>query len=263
MQLVELQSGLGQDPDIAVVAISYDPVVVLARFARERDITYPLLSDVGSVVLSRLGLVSDVTDADLAYWGFERKERHGGLPFPGVLLLDEDGVVIERRFERSHRNRVSSGVLLQSLGVPAAEGLVAEKAEPGLVVRAATAHDEVYPNQIFAVDLLFQVEEERHLYLGPTPSGYQALSVEVDAPEGVFWDSSIRPTGHPLTIPELGETFSVVEGSFEMRIPIHIHESVGDVTVEVVVAYQTCDEVSCDLPAEIRLALPMRVLPKI
>jgi AhpC/TSA family/Thiol:disulfide interchange protein DsbD, N-terminal len=263
MQLVELQSGLGPNPDIAVVAISYDPIEVLARFAQERGITYPLLSDAGSVVMGRLGLLSDVTDDDLAYWGFERKERHRGLPFPGVFLLDGDGVVTERRFERSHRNRVSSGALLESLGLPRAEGLVVEDAVPGLAIRAATPHGEVYPNQIFSIDLSFRVEDGRHLYVGPTPSGYQALSVEVDGPDGVFWDPPSLPTGNPMTIPGLGESFSVVEGSFEMRIPIHIHESVGDVTLEVVVGFQTCDEVSCDLPGEMRLALALTLFPKI
>ena len=49
-QVRELQSkGLG------LATISYDPVETLAAFAQQHDITYPMLSDVGSVTIKNFG----------------------------------------------------------------------------------------------------------------------------------------------------------------------------------------------------------------
>src|SRR5436190_14579530 len=49
-QLVDLQSGVEglRKRGLGVATISYDPPEVLASFAKQRGITYPMLSDVGS-----------------------------------------------------------------------------------------------------------------------------------------------------------------------------------------------------------------------
>ena len=41
-----------------IFAVSYDPVGVLARFAEQHDISYTLLSDEGSRVITDLGLLN-------------------------------------------------------------------------------------------------------------------------------------------------------------------------------------------------------------
>ena len=47
--------------------MSYDPVGVLAAFASKHDIIYPLLSDEGSQVFRRLGLINErVSESEAA-----------------------------------------------------------------------------------------------------------------------------------------------------------------------------------------------------
>ncbi len=263
MQLVELQEKVVGRSDVAVVGISYDPVEVLSDFAESRGITFPLLSDVGSRVLDGLGLISPVTDDDLEYWGFEKKQHHLRLPYPGVFLLDAAGVVVEKKFERSHRNRYSAGSLLEALGKSdSVSRVTATDTKSGVAVRASLANDAVFPNQVFDIEVSVAVTPGRHVYVDPVPDGYQALTIGIDAPDGVFWDPPELPSGHDIEIAELGERFRVVEGDFDVSIKTHIHESVKDVSVDVVVAYQTCDDVSCDPPTELRLSLSLTVRPK-
>jgi peroxiredoxin len=96
---------------IAVFALSYDPVEVLAQFVAKRDITYTLLSDVGSRVIRQLGLLNEHLDEQYAYYGLEVREHHRGVPYPGSFILDEAGVIVEKHFEQGHRIR-PTGVTL-------------------------------------------------------------------------------------------------------------------------------------------------------
>jgi AhpC/TSA family len=265
MQLVELQRSVATDPGVALAGISYDPVPVLADFSEANGIEFPLLSDVGSLIMDELGMLSDVTDEDLRYWGFEKGERHAGLPFPGVILLDRHGVVTDKRFERSHRNRMSGPLLLGALGrePSASDGVVDQAAVSGLAVRARVTEKAVFPNQVFRIAVDLVVEDGRHLYVDPCPPGYQVLHIALEGPDGVFWDPAPIPEGHSMKIDSLGETFQVLDGAIATSIDAHIHESVEDAELTVVVDFQTCDEMSCDIPARVRLRLPLVLLPKI
>lgn len=100
---MELQGHLGElkRDGIGLVAVSYDPVSTLARFARRHHITFPMLSDPGSKVIREYGLLNTtVPRRSLAY----------GIPFPGTFMLNAHRRVTARFFEQAyeHRNTVSS-----------------------------------------------------------------------------------------------------------------------------------------------------------
>jgi hypothetical protein len=255
MQLVELQESIGDE--VAVVAVSYDPVPVLNGFATTHDITFPLLSDVGSDTMRSLGVLNTLISDDVRYWGGEPAEKHRGLPFPGVFLLDSDGNVVSKNFERSHRNRASGASLLGSLGAPSREyGITAEAAGPALAVRVGVHRSAYFPNQLFPVEVELVVEPGFHIYLPPVPDGYRALSVSVDGPEGVFTDAPTLPEGEPFEM--LGESFRVGHGVIRISIPTHIHESVGDVDLTVIVSYQACDDEACLIPTEVTVPMALQ-----
>ena len=48
---------------LGLVAVSYDPVPVLADFATRRGITFPLLSDNGSAVITRYGWLLAIAES--------------------------------------------------------------------------------------------------------------------------------------------------------------------------------------------------------
>ena len=89
--------------DIQVVAISYDPVEVLAKFADKRKITFPLLSDPGSKTIRAYGLLNK-----------EAKGRTEGIPYPGTVLIDKEGVIRGKLFLEGYRDRHSTAELIKA-----------------------------------------------------------------------------------------------------------------------------------------------------
>jgi len=114
---VELQSRAAEldKAETSLFAISYDPVPVLAAFAEQHGISFSLLSDEGSQTIRRLGLLNEHVAEQQAFYGRGVEPRHQGIPYPGLFMLDETGVVVSRQFEQSYRVRPAPDVLLEEL----------------------------------------------------------------------------------------------------------------------------------------------------
>src|SRR5882672_2297598 len=70
-QLLELQSQRAklEKEGLGLAAVSYDPRATLAAFSDQHDITFPLLSDVGSATIKRYGILNTVAEAALGPHG--------------------------------------------------------------------------------------------------------------------------------------------------------------------------------------------------
>lgn len=75
-------AGALADHGIALFAISYDPVEILSAFADKHGIAYPLLSDAGSHVMRRLGLVNARVQDDHAVYGIKPNRATWTCPIP-------------------------------------------------------------------------------------------------------------------------------------------------------------------------------------
>ena len=109
-QIVEVNDRLSDftERGVNVVAISYDPVDVLADFGDQYDIGYPLLSDNGSRIIRAFGILNER----------EKPATPGyGIPHPGVVITDARGVVVATFAERSYKKRPRIDQLLKSTGV--------------------------------------------------------------------------------------------------------------------------------------------------
>jgi len=107
---VELQGRLNdiQRQGLGLAAISYDPVPVLADFARRRGITFPLLSDEGSKTITAYGLLNTtVAPTNKAQYG---------IPFPGTFFVDRDAVVTSRVFETAYQERDTISIIRGFMG---------------------------------------------------------------------------------------------------------------------------------------------------
>ena len=96
---------------VKVVGISYDSVEVLKGFADKQKITFPLLSDPESKTI-------------LAY-SLKNKETAGkklgkididGVPYPGTLLVDKEGVIRAKLFVDGYKERHSVAELVTAAG---------------------------------------------------------------------------------------------------------------------------------------------------
>jgi len=113
VQLVELQEAWPnlQKNGVATFAISYDSVEVLAAFADKRGITYPLLSDAGSHAIRALGLLNEQHLVEQhAFYGIQTRDEQRGVAYPGTFVLDERGIIAEKRFEQSYRVRPTARI---------------------------------------------------------------------------------------------------------------------------------------------------------
>lgn len=90
---------------IEVVAVSYDPVATLKRFATRRDITFPLLADPESRVIE--------------CYGIRNREAAGsridGVPYPGTYLIDSAGVIRQKLFHAGYKERHTAADILAAV----------------------------------------------------------------------------------------------------------------------------------------------------
>ena len=81
---------------INVAAISYDSVAKNARFHKQHQITYPLLSDVDFANVNAWGILNTEHEpGDMAY----------GIPYPGMAWIDSDGTIRLKFAEENFRER--------------------------------------------------------------------------------------------------------------------------------------------------------------
>ena len=108
-QLVELQSRYADitRQGLGLIAISYDAPETLKKFSDSRGITFPLISDAGSVIIKRYGLLNETVDP---------KSRTYGIPHPGTFIVDRRGVVQSRFFEDAYQERYTAATILSTLG---------------------------------------------------------------------------------------------------------------------------------------------------
>ena len=87
-----------------MVAVSYDSVEVLKRFAIRGKITYPLLSDAGSQTIKAYGIYNQDADGG----------KLQGIPHPGTFIIDQEGVIRAKLFYDGYRERHQSQDMIQA-----------------------------------------------------------------------------------------------------------------------------------------------------
>jgi len=235
--------------------VSYDSVDILKDFAAAHGIGYPLLSDADSQVMRALGLINERVQEDHAAYGIAANPRHVNLPYPGVLVLDREGVVVQKRFFESYRERdTGPGLIAQVLGV-FAEPAAAAMATDGAVVKARAWLDS--PTYAFFQRLLLTVEiavaPGFHVYGETAQDGLTPLAVQIDPIPGL----EVGPAHWPKA--------DVHEGVIHGTVPLTFAGAPGggDHTLGVTVHVQACDDSSCLVPASLHFELPVREAPMV
>lgn len=258
---MELQASL---PDlerqgIVPLAISYDPVADLARFAQRRGITFHLLSDQGSQVIRRLGLLNRHIREQHAFYDVPVQPHHQGSSYPGLFVLDEQGIVVEKHFEQSYRVRPSPALLLEEVpgGRSTRSGVAARAGGALLAVEAQVDRPVYHVYEQHRLRLRFQLTPGVHVYAQPVPEGYVPLTVELEPLEGLVLGTVQLPQPRPFRVQGLAEQFLVHEGRFTARLPFRLEKLHQAVELRVRVGYQACTHRECFPPAVVELTLPL------
>ncbi len=236
---------------------------MLRDFAERQRIPFPLLSDVDSEVIRRYGVLNDQLD--------ESDGMLYGIPYPGVFVTDEHGVVITKIFHDSYKKRDSPELLIDAALGRVQLDAAAPKAtggEPSVRITAAVHGGRGTIRQGIRRELVvrFELDDGLHIYGEPVPDGMLATSVEVAGPPGLIVEEPILPPTSALRLDELGVDLQVWSGVVDIRVPFYaVGELASEVrpldaetaSIEVTVRYQACDDRTCLLPKTERLSLEL------
>jgi hypothetical protein len=247
---------------LGLAAISHDPRSITEPFAEAKGITYPLLSDSGSVVIDRYGILNTELEPD---------HRRYGIPYPGTFVLDAEGRVVERYFEESYRTRMTGNTLVLRLG---GEG---DAPSSGSQVMNEYLEAEVYspdravaPGQEFTLVVDVTANPGIHVYApGDHPYGAIRLGVQEDS---LFTaGNAIYPPAEDFHFEPLDEHVPVFTGTFRILQPVVLEASRelserskdprATVTVRGTLEFQACDDKVCFLPVSVPISLDLGLRP--
>ena len=97
---------------VNMAAMSYDGIDVLAEFGEAENIGYALLSDEGGAYVDALGIRNE-----------EYPQGHfaHGVPHPGILFIDTDGIIRLKHAVPGYRDRPSLDELHDALAAELSE----------------------------------------------------------------------------------------------------------------------------------------------
>lgn len=95
MQLTEITEQF-EAMGINIAALTYDSVEFLKEVEEDQDVRFPLLHDEDVTIVDAFGVRNIDYDPD---------HRFYGIPYPGIFLIDPNGVITAKFSEESYRDR--------------------------------------------------------------------------------------------------------------------------------------------------------------
>lgn len=245
-----------QKQGLGLVAVSYDSAATLKKFADSRGITYPMVSDAGSVIIKSYGLLNDTVDP---------KSRSFGVPHPGTFILDARGVVISRHFEEAYQERSTVASIFARQGASAAGAVRSETMH--LTVLASISDASVAPGK--RVSLVFDVTPKKlmHVY-APGKHDYQVIAVKLDPQPWLKVQPLSYPPSEIYFFKELnektetyGKPFKLVQDVTILATPEAQKLLAASPTVKVSgrLEYQACDDKVCYAPTKVPFSFALDV----
>lgn len=255
-QLVELElsRSLLEKNGVRIAAISYDSQEVLAAFAQQYSIGYPLLSDRASEVIRSFGIFNENMAPQLKAYG---------VPHPVEYLVGTDGIVVKKFFVPNYMHRVSgSAVALSEFSTVADDSHTVTVKTGALTATIGFASMRAFAGQEIGYFATLAVASGWHIYGAPLPSEYRATAVSFD--DTLVANQSFRlPEPRLLLDPVLGETLPVYSGEvkgvgtllLKHPLPEGINRLSGHIDI------QTCSETICEPPLRLPFEIALRIEP--
>jgi hypothetical protein len=249
---------------VALFALSYDSVAVLRAFTNKHGIAFPLFSDEGSHVIRRLGLINERVQEDHAVYGIKPDPRHTNLPYPGVFVLDESGVIVGKRFHESYREHDTGAALpAQTLSILEPGPGPAAGAPGGPILVSAWLDSPTYSFfQRMHLNVELRMAPGFRACALPAPDGIVPLTVHVSDIPGVEVGALEWPSAQPSRVPGLDGLVSVHRGTIRGLMPLTFAASPGrgNLTVELTVGYQGCSDSERLPPSFVSVSLGIKEL---
>jgi hypothetical protein len=231
---------------------------VLADFAARRAITFPLLSDPGSLTIKRYGIFNSTIPPT--------NEQVYGVPFPGTFMVNARGAVTARFFEPAYQERNTVASILARLenGRSAA---VTRVSSPQLEIASFATDSTVAPGTHFSLVLDLQPARGVHVY-APGVTGYKPIALAIEPARWVNMRAAQYPRSEDYYFKPLNEHVQVYQRPFRIVQDVALDASpeaqaalkeVTSLTIKGTLTYQACDDKICFTPQAVPLAWTVAV----
>jgi hypothetical protein len=242
-----------------LVAVSYDPVSVLADFSARRGITFPLLSDQGSVVITKYGILNTTVARDNSTYG---------IPFPGTFIVNAKGVVTSRYFEPTYQERNTMTSILVKLGATL-DVAATSVAAAHLQLTTYLTDQAAAPGTHFSVVVDAAPAAHVHVY-APGAVGYKPIALTIDPQPGLVVRDALFPRPDDYFFKPLNEHVSVYQKQFRVVQDLEIDPAPAaaaalngksEMTIRARFEYQACDDKVCFNPQSVPLTWTIALRP--
>ena len=220
-----------------------------------------MLSDVDSEVIKHYDVFNTIVQPDdVPFYG---------IPFPGFFLLDEDGLIVDKLFNRHFAHRDGIEAILDSYAgrvTPGAdEPIAATSEDDGISVTAFLRGGggvlRAGPRRRLVVRV--EMPPGLHIYGEPVPAGMVATTIAVDSPDGFRHDAVESPPTHEFELPGVAEPLHVWDDTVDFVMDVWADSALASeilagataIKVDVTVRYQACDDAQCFIPRSRTLTL--------
>jgi peroxiredoxin len=258
MQLVELEASRAalSRNGLGLVAISFDGSQALKAFALLKSIDFPLLSDPGSQIIRRFGLLdSSVAPDNPAY----------GVPLHGSLLVDENGIVRARFFEPPQGH--TSGVVLTRLFTSADNTHEKLVSHDHVRLRYSASTLSARAGDGIKLNLEIVSKDDAVLYADDAAGTRVALSWEMDA-SPVFQARAVRYP-RPVDMRIADKPARMYQGTLQLARSITLSpdatavaaavDPAGDLVLSGTLRYQACRGERCYAASSVPLRWKVQV----
>lgn len=226
-----------------------------------------MLSDVDSEIITRYDVFNTIVQPDDGMFY--------GIPFPGFFLLDEDGVIVDKLFNRHFAHRDGIEAILDSYAgrvTPGASEPIAMASEDDGIsitafLRGGGGALRVGPRRRLVVRV--EMPDGLHIYDEPVPTGMVATAITVEGPDGFRHEAATTPGTHELRLPGVAEPLHVWDGTVDFVMDVWGDSVLGSalaagtesIEVDVTVRYQACDDAQCFIPRSrtLKLDVPLAI----
>jgi AhpC/TSA family/Thiol:disulfide interchange protein DsbD, N-terminal len=234
---------------LGLIAISYDSPDTLKKFAESRGITFPLLSDAGSVIIKSFGILNAQR---------EPGTREYGIPHPGTFIVDRQGVVTARFFEDAYQERYTAAAILAARGVNSGASALTAQTDH-LNMSASISDTTVAPGERISIVVDVTPRPTMHVY-APGKHEYRVVRLNVDPQPWLRAHDTHYPQSEIYYFKPFDERVEVYSKPFRLVQDVTILATpevqktlatMSTVTISGALEYQACDDKVCYNPARV------------
>ena len=246
---------------IGILALTYDAPEAIKKFADERKIEFPILSDQDHSIVQRFGILNRQ---------YQPGERNYGIPYPGTFILTREGRVVARYFEEEFQYRNTSASIALKIGQPMrGMGPAVRQATPHLDLAAFLTDGTVAPGHRFSI-VVDMTPKPGMRIVASGQHNYRVLALDLEVDGNLrTYPATYSPAAGLLQVGNerlpvytrpvrLIQDLAVVVNN-EMR---QLAQKPGStVTLKGSLQYQACTDAACEPPQRVPLSWTVVLKP--